>query len=193
MIDWMRIFAQWVALLLVPACSLVGGCGSSSKYDVLGEDLLEVPASARKELSRAIWDASMELADSVSTQPGVRSFPSFGQSSTYWGKQSSPFVTRSTTTFRDKSGRTVRIEKISHRNADLLVFIQCEGSGDPLVVLNAITKSLDSALAVRPTFIVWKIMAALAAGLLVAAVAILVFRRQGRSVSSCCRDVEVGS
>lgn len=123
---------------------MLAGCGQTSYYSVLGKDLLEVNASG-ETLSRAITDASFALAQSSSTQPNSRSYPSFGQSGRSWGAKNNPDVLRVMTKFTDKSDRAVRIETVSHRDSAVLVFIDYEAPGDPMVVLNEITKSLEKA------------------------------------------------
>ena len=133
-----------IGLMLVLVTLAVAGCRQSSSYEVLGKDLLEVKAPG-EGLGRAISDAAFALAQSVSTQPDSRYYPSLAQRSQYWGTKDDPNISRSITTFTDTSGRAVRIETIRRRGSSVLVFIECEAPGDPLVVLNQITKALEKA------------------------------------------------
>ncbi len=134
-----------MGLMLALAILPVAGCRQATTYAVLGKDLLEVEDPGGGNLGWAITEASHALAQSVTTQPGTVYYPSFSQTSRWWGDKNSPDISRGMTTFTDTSGRAVRIETISRRNSPTLVFIECGPSGDPLVVLNQITRSLDKA------------------------------------------------
>ena len=144
----MKSMRHLIHTLALATIALLAGCAAKpATYELYGKDVLSTTA-LHKTVAEAVHETWPALAKFTAEPNGSRHYPSLSQRSRHWSKgepkeNANRVLIRFTTEFDDTSDRHVVIEVISRVDAPTLIFVSCQGPGDPLPVVNKIVSGLE--------------------------------------------------